>query len=118
MFRSYQPLRQSQRRIVQLYWYVCSCDTNCNKNIISQSLICLSKDLFAGIGSGIIALKRAGISIKRIIHVEHDKVASHGMFVVLHCHVTLTAVWLMLVSSVQVESCCRILRQWARRGCN
>jgi hypothetical protein len=39
------------------------------------------KDLFAGIGSGIVALKRAEISIKRIIHVEHDKVANHGMFI-------------------------------------
>jgi hypothetical protein len=36
------------------------------------------KDMFAGIGSGIIALKRLGIPMKTIIHVEHDPVANHG----------------------------------------
>jgi hypothetical protein len=35
--------------------------------------------MFAGIGSGIVALKRLGIPIKTIIHVEHDPVANHGM---------------------------------------
>lgn len=35
--------------------------------------------MFAGIGSGIVALKRLGIKIQTIIHVEHDPVASHGM---------------------------------------
>ena len=34
--------------------------------------------MFAGIGSGIVALKRLGIPMKRIIHVEHDPVANHG----------------------------------------
>lgn len=36
------------------------------------------QDVFAGIGSGIISLKRLGIDIKKIIHVEHDPIASHG----------------------------------------
>jgi site-specific DNA-cytosine methylase len=35
------------------------------------------KNLFAGIGSGIVCLKRLGIAIEKIIHVEHDKVATH-----------------------------------------
>lgn len=34
-------------------------------------------DLFAGIGTGIVCLKKQNIAIKRIIHVEHDKVATH-----------------------------------------
>jgi hypothetical protein len=34
--------------------------------------------MFAGIGTGIIALKRLGITMKKIIHVEHDLVANHG----------------------------------------
>jgi hypothetical protein len=34
--------------------------------------------MFAGIGSGIVALKRLRIAIKKIIHVEHDPVANHG----------------------------------------
>jgi hypothetical protein len=34
--------------------------------------------MFAGIGSGIVALKRLGINMKKIIHVEHDPVANHG----------------------------------------
>ena len=34
--------------------------------------------MFAGIGSGIVALKRLAIPIKTIIHVEHDHVANHG----------------------------------------
>jgi hypothetical protein len=34
-------------------------------------------DLFAGIGSGVLALKRLGIKISKIIHVEHDKIATH-----------------------------------------
>jgi site-specific DNA-cytosine methylase len=33
--------------------------------------------LFAGIGSVIVCLKRLGIAIEKIIHVEHDKVATH-----------------------------------------
>lgn len=37
--------------------------------------------MFAGIGSGIVALKRLGIPMKTIIHVEHDPVANHGMSV-------------------------------------
>lgn len=34
-------------------------------------------DAFAGVGTGIVTLKRLGIAISKIIHVEHDKVASH-----------------------------------------
>ena len=34
-------------------------------------------DLFSGIGGGIVALKRVGISMKRVIIVEQDKVAQH-----------------------------------------
>lgn len=33
-------------------------------------------DAFAGIGSAIVVLKRLGIAIKKIIHIEHDKVAN------------------------------------------
>ena len=40
------------------------------------------QDVFAGIGSGVISLKRLGIDMKTIIHVEHDKIATHGT---LHC---------------------------------
>jgi site-specific DNA-cytosine methylase len=36
------------------------------------------QDMFAGIGSGIVALKRLGIQMQTIIHVEHDPVANHG----------------------------------------
>jgi hypothetical protein len=36
--------------------------------------------MFAGIGSGIVALKKIGLQIKKIIHVELDPVATHGMF--------------------------------------
>ena len=32
--------------------------------------------MFAGIGSGIVSLKRLGINIKKVIHVEHDKIAT------------------------------------------
>lgn len=35
--------------------------------------------MFAGIGSGIVALKRLGIQMQTIVHVEHDPVATHGM---------------------------------------
>ena len=35
------------------------------------------KNLFGGIGSAIVALKRLNIAIQEIIHVEHDKVANH-----------------------------------------
>lgn len=38
----------------------------------------IDQDVFAGIGSGIISLKRLGIDMRKIIHVEHDKVATHG----------------------------------------
>ena len=34
-------------------------------------------DLFSGIGGGFVALKRLGISLKRLIIVEQDKVAQH-----------------------------------------
>jgi hypothetical protein len=33
--------------------------------------------MFGGIGSAIVALKRNGIAMKKIIHVDHDKVATH-----------------------------------------
>jgi hypothetical protein len=36
-----------------------------------------NKDAFGGIGSAIIALKLNGIAMKKIIHVEHDMVATH-----------------------------------------
>jgi hypothetical protein len=35
------------------------------------------QNLFGGIGTSIVVLKRLGISIQKIIHVEHDKVATH-----------------------------------------
>mmetsp|Transcript_10420 Transcript_10420/g.15921 ORF Transcript_10420/g.15921 Transcript_10420/m.15921 type:complete len:775 (-) Transcript_10420:120-2444(-) len=34
-------------------------------------------DCFAGIGTGIVVLKKLGIAIKKIIYIEHDKVARH-----------------------------------------
>jgi hypothetical protein len=34
-------------------------------------------DAFAGVGTGILVLKRLGIAMKKIIHVEKDLVASH-----------------------------------------
>jgi site-specific DNA-cytosine methylase len=34
-------------------------------------------DCFAGVGTGIVVLKRLGIAIRKIIHVEYDLVASH-----------------------------------------
>jgi len=34
-------------------------------------------DLFGGIGSGIVALKRLRMAMHKVIHVEHDKVANH-----------------------------------------
>ena len=33
--------------------------------------------MFGGIGSAIVAMKFNGIAIKKIIHVDHDKVATH-----------------------------------------
>lgn len=33
--------------------------------------------MFAGIGSGLVSLKRLGIKISKVIHVEHDKIATH-----------------------------------------
>jgi site-specific DNA-cytosine methylase len=35
------------------------------------------QDMFSGIGSGLVSLKRLGIKIRKVIHVEHDKVATH-----------------------------------------
>eukprot|EP00934_Nitzschia_sp_Nitz4_P006665 Nitzschia sp. Nitz4//NODE_159_length_47236_cov_74.723851//8621//10611//NITZ4_additional_000004-RA//-1//CDS//3329531731//6655//frame0 len=43
----------------------------------SQKRDAVVLDLFGGIGSAVVALKRLGISIKRVIHVEHDKIANH-----------------------------------------
>jgi hypothetical protein len=34
-------------------------------------------DCFAGIGSAVVALKKLGISSEKIVHIEHDKVATH-----------------------------------------
>jgi site-specific DNA-cytosine methylase len=33
--------------------------------------------MFAGIGSAIVSLKRLGVAMAKIIHCEHDKVATH-----------------------------------------
>jgi C-5 cytosine-specific DNA methylase len=33
--------------------------------------------MFGGIGSAVVALKLNGIAMKKIIHVDHDKVATH-----------------------------------------
>jgi site-specific DNA-cytosine methylase len=35
------------------------------------------QNMFGGIGSAIVALKRLSIAIGTIVHVEHDKVATH-----------------------------------------
>jgi site-specific DNA-cytosine methylase len=35
------------------------------------------QDMFSGIGSGLVSLKRLGIKISKVIHVEHDKIATH-----------------------------------------
>jgi site-specific DNA-cytosine methylase len=35
------------------------------------------QDLFGGIGSTIVSLKRLGVAMCKIIHCEHDKVANH-----------------------------------------
>jgi site-specific DNA-cytosine methylase len=35
------------------------------------------QDMFSGIGSGLISLKHLGIKIRKVIHVEHDKIATH-----------------------------------------
>jgi site-specific DNA-cytosine methylase len=32
--------------------------------------------MFAGIGSSLVSLKRLGIKIHKVIHVEHDKIAT------------------------------------------
>lgn len=34
-------------------------------------------DLFGGIGAGVVALKRLEIAISKVIHVEHDPIATH-----------------------------------------
>ena len=33
--------------------------------------------MFGGIGSAVVAMKLNGIAIQKIIHVDHDKVATH-----------------------------------------
>ena len=38
---------------------------------------CVVLDLFAGIGTTVVALKRLGISLDKVIHCEVDKVATH-----------------------------------------
>jgi hypothetical protein len=35
------------------------------------------QNLFGGVGSAIVVLKRLGIAVSKFIHVEHDKVAAH-----------------------------------------
>jgi hypothetical protein len=42
---------------------------------INHSLVVL--DLFAGIGSAAVVLKKLGLPIRRIVHVEHDPVANY-----------------------------------------
>jgi hypothetical protein len=42
-------------------------------------------DCFAGVGTGLVALKRLQINVAKVIHVEHDKVASH-VYKTNHCH--------------------------------
>ena len=56
--------------------YLTLSKTNQCKTILAL-FIRKKKNLFGGIGSSIVALKRLGISISKIIHVEHDKVANH-----------------------------------------
>jgi site-specific DNA-cytosine methylase len=34
-------------------------------------------DCFAGIGTAIVVLKKLGIKIRKVIHVEHDKISTH-----------------------------------------
>lgn len=34
-------------------------------------------DMFAGVGTASVVLKRLGIKIKKVIYVEHDKIATH-----------------------------------------
>ena len=41
----------------------------------AQGIVVL--DCFAGIGTSVVALKRLGIKIKTVIHVEKDRVATH-----------------------------------------
>lgn len=41
----------------------------------TQAIVVL--DLFGGIGSAIVALKRLKIDIRKVVHVEHDKVANY-----------------------------------------
>jgi hypothetical protein len=40
-----------------------------------RSLVVL--DMFAGIGTAVVALKRLGLDISKVVHVEHDKIATH-----------------------------------------
>jgi len=40
-------------------------------------------DLFGGIGAAVVCLKRLGIGMSKVIHVEHDKIANH---VYSYCH--------------------------------
>ncbi len=43
----------------------------------TQSKAAVVVDLFAGVGSAVVVLKRLNIAISKIIHVEHDKVANY-----------------------------------------
>lgn len=40
-------------------------------------------DVFAGVGAALVVLKRLGIAMSKVVHVEHDKIATH---VVRHNH--------------------------------
>jgi hypothetical protein len=40
-------------------------------------MIPMRQDMFGGIGGSIVALKRLNIGMSRIIHVDHDKIATH-----------------------------------------
>lgn len=34
-------------------------------------------DVFAGVGAALVVLKRLGIDISKVVHVEHDEIATH-----------------------------------------
>lgn len=40
-------------------------------------------DVFAGVGAAMVVLKRLGIGMSKVVHVEHDEIANH---VVRHNH--------------------------------
>ena len=42
-------------------------------------------DLFGGIGSSVVVLKRLKIAMTKVVHVEHDKVANY-VYKYWHCY--------------------------------